>query len=251
MSRSPAVPTIHRPQRSLFRGLACVLALAVAAPAAAATYKWIDEHGVIHYTDKIPPEAVNRGAVEITKEGVPVRKVDPALTPEQRRARQQEDERKRAADRAQEEAARKDRALLASYATEGEIDLARDRTLRTIDAAIQSSISYSEQLAKRKAVTDQKIAAYKDKQPPAVLEREAETLDEELGKQAELVNAKRTERAAVTAKYEADKARYRELLARIAAANGGADAKVVAAPSPTSSSSPAAAPAPAPSTARK
>jgi hypothetical protein len=53
----------------------------------AATYKWTDEKGVVHYTDKIPPEALNKGNVELNKQGVTVKRTDPALTPEQRRAR--------------------------------------------------------------------------------------------------------------------------------------------------------------------
>ena len=37
------------------------LAIALVPRAArAATYKWVDEKGVVHYTDKIPPEAVNK-----------------------------------------------------------------------------------------------------------------------------------------------------------------------------------------------
>ena len=63
----------------------------------AATYKWVDEKGVVHYTDKIPPEAVNKGNVELDKQGVPVKRNDPALTPEQRRAREVEEERAAAA----------------------------------------------------------------------------------------------------------------------------------------------------------
>ena len=49
-----------------------------------------------------------------------------ALTPEQRRAKAVEDDRRAAIERQQEDVARRDRALLASYTTEAEIDLARD-----------------------------------------------------------------------------------------------------------------------------
>ncbi len=240
MSRPSAFSTARRPHPGSAVTLACALALGaslVAGSVAAATYKWVDEQGVVHYTDKIPPEAVNRGTVEINKDGVPVRKVDPALTPEQRKAREQDDERRRALTRQQEDAARRDRALLASYANEAEIDLARDRSLKTIDAVVQSAIAYSEQLAKRKADIDQRIAAYKGKQVPAVFEREAETLTTELSRQAELISAKRSERAAVAAKYEADKVRYRDLAARLAAETGGTRTKMVSStPAPASAS---------------
>src|SRR5258708_36796846 len=51
----------------------------------AATYKWVDEKGVVHYTDKMPPEEINKGRVELNKQGVPVKATEAAPTPEQRR----------------------------------------------------------------------------------------------------------------------------------------------------------------------
>ena len=64
---------------------AVLLALALASPsgvAHAATYKWVDEKGVIHYTDKMPPEEMNKGRIELNKQGVPVKATEPAPTPE-------------------------------------------------------------------------------------------------------------------------------------------------------------------------
>lgn len=202
--------------------LVAVLVAGYCGVTAAATYKWVDDKGVVHYTDKMPPDAVNRGNVELSKDGVPVRKMDPALTPEQRRAREQEDERRRTLAKQQEETTRRDRALLASYASEGEIDLARARAVGTIDAVLQSTTAYSEQLAKRRAELEAKIAGVKSGPVPAVYERELAGVKEELARQAELSAAKRKELAAITAKYDADKARYRELAALKAAAETSA-----------------------------
>jgi hypothetical protein len=98
---------------------------------AAATYKWVDEKGVVHYTDKLPPDAVDKASTELSKQGVPVNKTDKALTPEQRRAKEQEAEKAKENARLQEEIARRDRALVASYTSEAEIDLARNRSLQT------------------------------------------------------------------------------------------------------------------------
>ncbi len=125
-----------------------VAALALAAlilsanAARAATYKWVDDQGVVHYTDKMPPEAINKGSIELNKQGVAIKKNDPALTPEQRRAREAEEERARQVAKAREEIQRKDRALLQSYTTESEIDLSKKRALGTIDAQIQSAQAY-------------------------------------------------------------------------------------------------------------
>jgi hypothetical protein len=193
-------------------GLA-VLALA-APPARAATYKWVDEKGVIHYTDKIPPEAVNKGNVEINKHGVAVKRTDPAPTAEQRRAREQEEMRQQQLAREREEIDRRDRALLATYTTESEIDLARNRALSTIDAQVHGASKYTTLLTKRKVELDAKKSALGDKPVPMVLERELANIDSELQKQEMLIAAKKKEIVVVNARYDLDKKRWADLRAQ-------------------------------------
>ena len=179
----------------------------------AATYKWVDEKGVVHYTDKMPPDAVDKASVELNKQGVPVNRTDKALTPEQRRANEQEAERAKEAARAQEEINRRDRALVASYTSEAEIDLARNRSLQTINNVISSSQAFSEQLTKRKVDVEEKKAQSAGKPIVAVLDRELESIEAELARQLDLVAQKQKEVVAITAKYDADKQRWRELVA--------------------------------------
>jgi hypothetical protein len=196
----------------------CIVALATllfAAPQArGATYKWVDEKGVVHYSDKIPPEAINKGSVEINKHGVAVRRTDPAPTPEQRRARELEELRRQELAREREEIDRRDRALLATYTTESEIDLARRRALNTIDAQVQGAASYSTLLNKRKAELDARKAGLGGKPVPPVLERELANIDTELQKQAELIAVKKKEIAVVNARYDLDKKRWADLRAQ-------------------------------------
>ena len=218
------------PDLSAGRGIALALALlvgaAVCVQASAATYKWVDDKGVTHYTDKMPPEAVNKGSTVLDKQARPVKKIDPAATPEQIRAREAEEEQKRANARLGEETARRDRALLSSYTSEAEIDLARTRQLGTIDSQVESAQAYTASLRKRKAVLDRRKAAEGDKPLPLELQREIESAEAELGKQARLLEQKHAERIAVVAKYDAEKARWRELKsiseANAAAARGNA-----------------------------
>jgi len=216
---------------------AAVLA-GLAAPAHAATYKWVDEKGVVHYSDKMPPDAVDKASVELSKEGVPIRKTDKALSPEQRRAQEQEQERQRQAARQQEELARRDRALVSSYTNEAEIDLARKRALQTIDNVVQSSLAFTEQLSKRRADAEAKKEEFKGKPAVSALDRELESIDAELARQAEVIAQKKREAAAISAKYDADKQRWREL--------------VIAKPASTASAgAPAAPAAPGPATGKK
>jgi hypothetical protein len=182
-------------------------------PARAATYKWVDEQGVIHYTDKMPPEAVNKGNVELNKQGVPIKKTDPALTAEQRRQQELQAEQQRQIARQAEEVARRDRALLSSFTSEAEIDLSRKRGLQTIESIVMSAQAYSEQLTKRKAALTAQREASGDKPVSPAVERELTSIDVELGRQSDLLAQKRREAAALEARYEADKKRWRELTA--------------------------------------
>ncbi len=194
----------------------------------AATYKWTDEKGVVHYTDKIPAEALNKGNVELNKEGVPIKRTDPALTPEQRRAREVEEERARQIAKEREVIERRDKALLSTYTMESEIDLARNRALSTIDAQIQSATTYSAVLNKRRSELEARKAALGDKQAPAVLERELTNINVTLEGQSELISAKQKEITVVSARYEADKKRWQELRLATEASMRGANSVVPA-----------------------
>jgi len=198
--------------------IAAAAALLVAQPSLATLYKWVDEKGVVHYSDKVPPEAMDKTNIELNKEGVPVKRNDPPPSAEQRRAKAAEEERQKVLAKEREVVDRRDRALVQSYTSEDEIDLARARALSTIETQLQSAQAYSVQLTKRRAELDARRKSFGDKAVPAAIDRELESIGSELGKQDAFIAEKRRETALVTARYDADKQRWRELRA-IADAN--------------------------------
>jgi hypothetical protein len=213
--------TIGKAMRDGAAAASAAIALSLAAPAAAQQlYKWTDEKGNVHYTDKAPEQ---RGGVVLDKQGRPVRTIEAPPTPEQLRERQAEADRLKATEREREAAARRDRALLASYTTESEIDLAKARASATYETQIQSAQAYMSQLTRRKQDIDARKARFGDKPIPPQLEAESATVDTEYAKNTDLVAQKRRDLAAVVARYEADKARWRELKA-IETANAAAQA---------------------------
>lgn len=88
--------------------------------------KWKDEKGVIHYGDKLPAEAAGRDNSEINKTGVVVKK-NSAFN-----AKTDGYE----VESASSAQAKKDSALLASYGSIEEIDLARDRNIKSDELAL-------------------------------------------------------------------------------------------------------------------
>ena len=52
----------------VFAFLGVCLAMAAPGAVAAGMYKWTDEKGIVHYSDQMPPEAVNKGTVVMDKQ---------------------------------------------------------------------------------------------------------------------------------------------------------------------------------------
>jgi hypothetical protein len=206
----------------LLAGLLLFLALTYAASrdVHGATYKWVDDKGIVHYSDKMPPDAVNGAHVELDRQGRQLTKVDRALTPEELRARAADAERQRTEAKERELLARRDRALLASYTREEDLDLARTRSLTTIDSQMQSARVYAAALAKRQQELNDKKQTYGNKPVPPAVDREIESVESELAKTNALIEAKKQESLGVAAKYDADKQRWRSLKAKADAAAG-------------------------------
>ena len=114
--------------RSKLAALAAMGCLLGAAAATGATYKWVDDQGVTHYSDKLPDTA-SGATMQMTKSGMVFRKSEPPPTPEQIKLRAEEEAKNREAAKAAVEQKRRDDALLNSYTNEREINLVRDRNL--------------------------------------------------------------------------------------------------------------------------
>jgi len=201
--------------------IALALAFAALRDAHATTYKWTDDKGVVHYSDKMPADAVNRANVVLDSRGMTTKRTEAAPTPEQLRAKAGDTDKQRQTAREREDQERRDRALIASYTRAEEIDLARNRALATIEGQVQSARVYVAQLTKRQQeLLEKKIAAGNKGAAPAV-ERELESIDQELLKTNELVAVKKQEGVAVASRYESDKLRWRELTAKAGAGAAG------------------------------
>jgi hypothetical protein len=189
-----------------------LFALAAVSPVGAATYKWTDEDGKVHYSDKAPPEAP-KGATVLDKQARAIKKIEAPLTPEQVKAKADEEERQKALAKARDDQARKDRALMASYTRENEIDLARNRAVSTLEVQIKSALTFTETLTKQQKALTAKKESYAGKPLPVELEHESASVDAEISRQNILIRQKQEELDMVAAKYDTIKQRWREIIA--------------------------------------
>jgi hypothetical protein len=183
------------------------------AAGAGGMYKWVDDQGVVHYTDRIPPESVSKGATVLDKQGRSVKTIDPAPTAEQRKAIEAEAERQRDVAKANAEQARRDRALTQSFSSEAEIDVARARAISTMEGQLTTIGAYIADMSRRKQDLEQRKAGYGSKPVPAPVDTELNSVTEELARQNALQAQKKEALAAIGKKYDADKKRWQEIKA--------------------------------------
>ena len=139
-----------------------VLATSLAfAGSAGAAFKCVDEKGLTHIGGTPPEQCANVVIYEISKSGSVIRKIEPSLTPEQVKARAEAEEKKKMDERAAGEQKRKDLALLATYSSEGEFDVVRDRTIMPIKGRIKSAQERMEAIDKRSQAIDEEMEFYK------------------------------------------------------------------------------------------
>jgi hypothetical protein len=189
-----------------------LIAVAFSTTAEAKLYKWIDDKGVTHYGEVIPPEYANKGNVLLSDKGHLIKKNEEINNKDQR-ANEQDEAKKRIDNEAKFEQSRKDKALQNTFSSEKEIDLARDRNLHQVESLI-SSIQSLQKTARENLKNYQQEAEERKRagrKLHASLQADITESENKLAKlQLDLVKAQE-KAAAVKASYEADKVRFREL----------------------------------------
>lgn len=189
---------------------------------AAKLYKWVDEKGQMHYSESIPPQYRDKPNTEIDKRGRVVRNNE-ALA-EQKRQTEEEAARKQTEEKRLGEQARRDKALMDTYTSEAEIDLARDRNMSMPQQAMESYVPRIRTAKQRgdglRAERDALVKSGKPV-PPALASEIAASEKEVATLQAEQ-KAKQAEIDQIREKYNAQKARYRELMGTAGSASGTA-----------------------------
>ncbi len=190
-----------------------VLGAADPAHAAKKLYKWVDDKGQTHYTETIPPEAVNKRSTELDRRGRQLKQNEAAPKPEEIKAAQDLAEQRKVDEKKAYEQHRRDNALMNTYTSEAEIDTARERNLSAPTAMIKGLEPRLKVIQARfdslKRSADALVKA--GKPVPDVTREDMAAAEHEL----DLINAeykaKQAEIQRISDKYAADKLRYREL----------------------------------------
>lgn len=193
-----------------------LVATTLLATSASAAFRCVDEKGRTHIGDTPPAGCANVVMYEITRGGTVIRTIQPSMTEEQIKARQEADEKAKAADRAAAEQKRKDMALLSTYGSEKEFDVARDRNIEPIQSRIKQAQERDKEIDKRIKVIKEEMEFYtagkkkgaKKEDTPSGLAFELKRLDEEKQAIAKNLAGYDREIGELKSKYEVDKKRW-------------------------------------------
>jgi hypothetical protein len=196
--------------------LCAVLLLATSAVSAAPgngrkLYKWVDEQGVTHYGDNIPPEYASQEQHIINSQGVETEHVEAQRTAEQLAAEEQ-----KRADAEQGE--RRDKNLLNTYVAVSEIERLRDQRLALLSDQVKVTGQFLEILngrLKKLRVASMRFKPYSsDPKAPPMSDQVAEDLvrvGNDIHTQEENLREKRSEEATMRKQFESDIARFKQL----------------------------------------
>ncbi len=198
--------------------LLCACAWGAAARAESPTaYKWVDDQGVTHYGDRIPPQYAQKESTLLNKEGVPIGHKDATKSAGEQAAEAAEQE--KLAQQKQH-----DSFLMATYTSVKDIEQLRDERLLQVKGQRVAAEQYIATLSERLTALQARAQNFK----PYSTRPDAHRMPDDLAEQmVHTINDIRTQRAALAqskeqeaktqTQFQADIDRYRELRAAQAA----------------------------------
>jgi Domain of unknown function (DUF4124) len=174
-------------------------------------YRWVDEQGIVHYGDSIPPQYAEKEHAVLNNQGLVVGHSDAQKTPEQQ-----------GIDAKEQEATRKqqqhDTFLLATYTSVKDIESLRDVRLDQLQGQRTAAEQYVENLHSRLVALQGRAKHFRPynarpdarRMPDDLAEDLVHTLNE-MRSQSNALSVKNEEVTAVRAQFNMDIDRYRAL----------------------------------------
>ena len=196
---------------ALFLLAAAWAGAAAAAPSKSVTYRWVDDQGIVHYGDHVPPQYSQKEHTELNAEGVELKRLDAEKSPEQ----QARDARTQEVILRQKQ---HDSFLLTTYTSVADIEALRDERLQQLKAQRAAAEAYVETLRTRLAALQSRALLFTPYNPKPGAHRVPDDLTEDL---VRTLNEMRSQSAAIVERhaqetslrcqFQADIDRYRQL----------------------------------------
>lgn len=198
----------------------CVAALCLSFPAhstAGKLYRWVDEDGNVHFTDRMPADATKQEHSVMDESGYVLENKE---TLEQERAQRAEREAKRAEEarkaeemrRVREEQRRSDRIITQTFATERDIHMTRDNRVEAVEVQIRILDHGIERLQKKREQQVQRLSNFGEGSVAAdSVRNQIDDIDTRLGQRLEHRRSLNAQRDRIEEKFAHYLNRFREL----------------------------------------
>ncbi|MFZ0553150.1 MAG: DUF4124 domain-containing protein [Steroidobacteraceae bacterium] len=204
------------------QALALTLALACGAGSAwaqvsdkgAVAYRWVDEHGVVHYGDTIPPQYARNSKQILNGQGVQIGEIDAEKTPAQLAAEAHAQARRQAQRQ-------RDYFLLGTYTSVKDIESLRDERLSQLEAQQTAAQQYVQSLSSRLTSLQSRAQQFKPyssrpdapRMPDDLAQELVQTLSE-VHLQSQAIEARTRQEEQVKAQFQSDIERFEQLKAQ-------------------------------------
>jgi len=176
-------------------------------------FKWADADGQVHYSNRLPPEAVKQERELINEQGRTLHVYKAPLTPEEKAEQQRLEQLEKKKTELARQRAIHDRSLLASYSSTDDMKTAMEGRISAVDSLVKLTSRRVKSMQDRLLELTDDAAGYErsGKQPPDRLQRQISTLRERIDHNKAFVQDKNLEIEDIRQQFEADIRRYIEL----------------------------------------
>ena len=175
------------------------------------TYRCTGKDGKKYYGSAIPPQCYGQPLELLNNRGLVVKRIDPEGDEKEKAEKAAALAKQKEESAALREETRRNRALLATYTSERDIEDQRARALKDQQKSMMEVEGKIDALKKKRAGYDKEADLYKGKDLPAKLSEDIANAEIDLKAQEDLLAAKKREVVAINARYDEDKRRYKEL----------------------------------------
>lgn len=164
-------------------------------------------------SDQPIPECANRPMEEKSRQGILIREIPAPLTAEQRRQLEIQQRRQKEEEEAAREREHHDRALLATYSSEQQIEAARQRALADFTDALAVSQRHLADLKQEEIANQREADRYKGATLPVPLQHRIDVNEAAINTEQHLVVDRKNAIDRINQRFDADLQRFRELTA--------------------------------------
>ena len=180
--------------------------------AQAQSFRCTGKDGKKYYGSTVPSQCLGLPVEQLSPQGLVIKRFDAVASAAEREKKAADEEERKKREMVTKEEGRRNRALLATYTSEKDIDASRGRALQGNEAAVKDIERRIGGLKKRLDEQKKELDFYPGKnKPPAKLVEDIRNTEFDIQTQEELMASKKKEVDLINARYDDDKKRYAEL----------------------------------------